>query len=76
VNRREETYAVKRALTRAGIQFRHVGHERGTACEWLKIKLMPGTPRSVEDEAIRVAQTVTGRHGEYDGRIVSRVVIV
>ena len=35
--RREETKAVKEALTAAGIQARKVGHGRGTASTWLEV---------------------------------------
>lgn len=38
---REETQAVKKALEKAGIKFRHVGHDRGTAWGWLEINLGP-----------------------------------
>jgi len=67
--RREETQAVKAALKKAGIVAR-VGHGTGTARGWLKIR--PNFVPS-EDEnrrIIRIAIDVTGRTGEYDGRIL------
>jgi len=62
----DETRAVKAALTAAGIQFRRVFHGTGTACTWLKIA---GIDWDQRDRVIRIAQEVTGRTGEYDGRI-------
>ena len=70
MERRQETTIVKQALRRAGIPFRGVKHDTGTAWGWLKIKLAPGTPRAEQDRAIRIAQAVTGRRGDYDGRII------
>mgnify|MGYP001571487755 CR=1 FL=1 len=65
----EETAAVKAALRQAGIPFRKVGHGRGTACGWLKIFLSTEASYDLCQQAIRVAQEVTGRTGDYDGRI-------
>ena len=68
MERREESKAVKAALARAGIKAR-VSHGRGTAWSWLKITLPASSWRARQLEAVRIAQAVTGRHGEYDGRI-------
>lgn len=70
--RRQETTAVKRALLEAGIPVRRVIHGRGTAWGWLDIYLEHGACRDQYEtgrEAIRIAQEVTGRSGDYDGRI-------
>ena len=69
---RDETKAVKDALLNAGFTNVKVGHGRGTAWAWLKIhcSLQPG--KSFQDqrvEVIRIAKSVTGRHGDYDGEI-------
>jgi len=76
---REETRAVKKALIEAGIPVKKVGHGRGTAWAWLEIYLEPsdigrGWYRGEilewhRDEVIRIAQEVTGRHGDYNGEI-------
>ena len=68
MERREESKAVKAALARAGIKAR-VGHGRGTAWSWLEITLPATSGRAQHDKVLYIAQTVTGRHGEYDGRI-------
>ena len=71
---REETKAVKAALKRAGIKFAKVGHGSGTAWGWLHIELAAPWDRETNsaksDEATSVAQATTGRHGDYDGRIL------
>ncbi len=75
---REETKAVKAALQRAGISFTKVGHGTGTAWGWLHIDLAepwkPG-PQTLDEEALRVAQQATGRHGQYDGCILVQYAI-
>jgi len=65
---REETGAVKAALNAAGINCT-VGHGTGTAWSWLEINIGRETNRELHDKALRIAQTVTGRHGDYSGRI-------
>lgn len=67
--RREETKKVKKALADAGFKA-SVGHGRGTARSWLEINLGPKATRDQCREAERVAQEVTGRHGEYGGNIL------
>mgnify|MGYP001569735738 CR=1 FL=1 len=69
MNHTTETAIVKRALRAAGIPVLRVKHGTGTACEWLKVYLPSNTAREVERRAYTIAQTVTGRHGEHDGRI-------
>jgi hypothetical protein len=85
-NHREETKAVKKALTDAGIDAK-VTHGKGTAWGWLHINI--GDPRRrngfksapfehqyTEEElefhrkVLNIAQKITGRYGEYDGEIV------
>ena len=68
--RRQETKTVKAALQAAGIPVRSVRHCTGTAYGWLSIYLDAEWPcRELEQRAIKVAQTVTGRRGDYDGKI-------
>jgi hypothetical protein len=71
---REESKAVKDALLKAGFPVLRVGHARGTARGWLEIWMEKATPEQwrdgTENKAIAIAQLVTGRRGEYDGRIV------
>jgi len=93
---REETRAVKKALEKAGIHPKKVGHDTGTAWGWLVVNLGPNPsglehehPRDkwpasqydpvycpackrnddIENEALRIAKEVTGRHGEFNGEI-------
>jgi len=69
----EETKAVKDALIKAGFPNVRVGHGRGTAWGWLEIHCAGKPGQSLQDkrvEAIRIAKTVTGRSGEYDGEIL------
>lgn len=85
-NHREETKAVKRALTDSGIEAK-VTHGRGTAWGWLHINI--GDPKQrnglksapfgnqyTEEElalhrkVLKIAQEITGRHGEYEGEII------
>ena len=65
MERRQETKEVKTALAQAGIKAK-VGHGKGTAGGWLYITLDVVGKRQ---EAIDIAQLITGRHGEYDGCI-------
>lgn len=66
---REESKAVKDALRRRGIRAR-VGHDRGTAWAWLTILVSREYCDTVRRQVLGIAQTVTGRHGEYDGQIL------
>ena len=63
----EETKAVKAALAEAGIKAK-VGHGSGTAWAWLEINLGSGN-WGLHDRAVQIAQSVTGRHGDYNGQI-------
>ena len=69
---RTETKAVKAALTKAGFRNVRVGHGTGTAWEWLDIYCSAKPGQSSQDkrrEVLRIAKQITGRHGDYDGRI-------
>jgi len=66
---REETRAVKKALIEEGIPVKKVGHGTGTAWAWLHIYLDPSDKMDYYEEVIRIAQEVTGRHGDYNGEI-------
>ena len=70
---REESKAVKDALLRAGFPVLAVTHGKGTARGWLEIWMEKATPEQWRDgserRALDIAQDVTGRHGDYDGRI-------
>lgn len=69
LDKRTETKMVRAALIKANFRVRKVGHGTGTASGWLKIYLHPDEwPR--EREATFLVQNLTGRHGEYDGRII------
>lgn len=68
-NRREETAVVKNALKKARIPFKSVGHGTGTAWGWIEINLGKGNGR-YDAAAVKVVQSVTGRHGDYDGNIL------
>ena len=74
MNRRQETMAVKAALLKAGLPVRRVKHGTGTAWGWLDIYFEhqdydPVTYRAHYRQAVSIAQQVTGRHGEYNGKI-------
>ena len=79
-NHREEVTAVKKALRKNNILFLSVKHGRGTAWGWLHVKLQPQVEilpegiitndRTEDQEIIRIIQRVTGRSGDYDGRIM------
>ena len=67
-----ETKAVKAALIKAGYTGVRVGHGRGTAWDWLHIicnELPSQDWQSKYREVEAIAQQVTGRHGDYGGRI-------
>ena len=66
MERKAETKAVKKALLDAGIKAR-VRHGSGTSWGWLHIWIDPSL--NMGDKAVKIAQQVTGRHGEYDGCI-------
>ena len=89
-NHREESKAVKAALTAQGIRAK-VGHGTGTAWSWLEISL-PELPqagherndaglclmacracetwRERRSRVLGIAQSVTGRTGDYNGKIL------
>ena len=70
MERHEETRVVKAALKEAGLPVRRVSHGSGTGCGWLKITLVAPVSAAKEiEQALRIAQLVTGRCGDYDGRI-------
>lgn len=69
-NNKQETQAVKRALAKVGIaaKITHTGGGSG----WLKIGILGQGAyinRALENEAIAIAQAVTGRSGNFDGYI-------
>jgi len=67
-----ETKAVKVALIEAGYTNVKVGHGTGTAWGWLHISCdeKPGQDwRSKCTDVERIAQQVSGRRGDYGGRI-------
>ena len=70
---REETQAVKQALTEAGIKFKSVGHGKGTAWAWLEINLGPIPEKqytALVNQTILATQAITGRHGDHHGDIM------
>ena len=69
MTRREETKLVKDALEANGYRGCRVKHGTGTAHGWLKIYLSAGTSWDVCTAAMMIAMQVTGRSGEYNGRI-------
>lgn len=70
-NHRDETRAVKQALTKARIPFSKIGHGRGTGWAWLEIYLgNRETYQRYADKVLRIAQDVTGRTGDYNGEIL------
>ena len=67
-----ETKAVKVALIKSGYTGVKVGHGTGTAWGWLHIKCdeKPGQSwQSKHSDIEMIAQLVTGRRGDYGGRI-------
>ncbi len=67
-----ETKIVKSALIEAGYTAVKVGHGTGTAWGWLHIKCDEKDGQSWQDkysDVERIAQQVTGRQGDYGGRI-------
>ena len=72
MERLAETKEVKRALIEAGYTGGRVGHGRGTAWGWLHIKcdmLTGQTWQQKHTEVEAIARRVSGRHGDYGGRI-------
>ncbi len=74
VTRRQETAKVKHALREAGLPVRRVVHGTGAAWCWLDITLgAKGWTYERMRQTVDIAQRVTGRSGDYDGKInVSR----
>lgn len=67
-----ETKAVKAAVIKAGYTSVKVGHGTGTAWGWMHIKCDEKPGQSWQDkntDVERIAQQVTGRRGDYGGRI-------
>ncbi len=70
--RKAETRNVKAAVIKAGYQNVRVGHGTGTAFGWLHIRADRKSGLTYEEtnlDLIHIAQAVTGRSGDYDGRI-------
>ena len=65
----EETKMVKDFLKTAGYDVK-VRHGKGTSCGWLKIYVKSDLPfRELRSQICSIVQGITGRSGEYDGRI-------
>ena len=67
-----ETKAVKDALLASGYTVVKVGHGTGTARSWLHIKCDEKPDQTWQDkysDVERIAQRITGRSGDYSGRI-------
>ena len=72
MERMAETKAVKAAIIHAGYTGVKVGHGTGTAWGWLHIKCNEKPDQDWQGkntDVERIAQAVTGRHGDYGGRI-------
>ena len=70
--RSSETKLVKQALIKAGYENVHVGHGSGTASGWLHLRADAKPGQSWGDkynDLCAIAQRVTGRTGDYGGRI-------
>jgi len=70
--RQQETSLVKKAIQAEGYSNVRVRHGTGTACGWLKVYCDQKLGQSWQDKnrsVTQIAQRVTERHGEYDGRI-------
>ena len=73
---KEETKAVRKALTDKGYKVRHVGHGHGTAWAWLDITVAAQVFASrdqTRQAVIRIAKTVTGRGGAPGGESLVQV---
>lgn len=83
IDRKTETKIVKDALKKAGI-IAKVTHGKGTAWGWIEINLGDPVRRNgltedgrrytqeeqdLHEKVVKIVQAVTGRSGEYDGRI-------
>ena len=71
-NHNQETKAVKDALIQAGYANVRVKHGTGTAWGWLHIYADAKPNQSWQEmysDIIRIAQRITGRHGDYNGNI-------
>lgn len=83
IDRKTETKIVKDALKKAGI-IAKVTHGKGTAWGWMDINLGDPAKRNgvnpetrmytqeeqdLQSKSLKIAQSVTGRSGEYDGKI-------
>ena len=67
-----ETKAVKDALIKSGYTGVKVGHGTGTAWGWLHIKCDEKPNQNWQNkysDVEKIAQYVTGRSGDYGGRI-------
>ena len=72
MERLAETKAVKAALIKAGYIAVKVGHGTGTAWGWLHIKCDEKPSQDWQgkySDVEAIAQQVTGRSGDYGGRI-------
>jgi len=72
MERLAETKAVKAALIKAGYTGVKVGHGTGTAWGWLHIKCDEKLGQTWQEkyaDTEKIAQQVSGRQGEYGGRI-------
>ena len=72
-----ETKAVKQALIKAGFAGISVRHGTGTAWGWLEIGVnkRDGNYDRTDSECVRIAQAITGRHGDYDGNILVNIAL-
>jgi hypothetical protein len=68
MDRKLETKAVNAALMKAGI-IANVKHGTGSAWGWLKVHVTSAPAETTNQKVIKIVQTVTGRHGDYDGCI-------
>jgi len=71
-NHLAETKAVKKALIQAGYTNVRVKHGTGTAWAWLAIYADAKPNQTWQEkhiDIVRIAQRVTGRHGDYSGEI-------
>ena len=72
MERLTETKEVKQALIKSGYTGVKVGHGTGTARSWLHIKCDEKPGQTWQQKCIdveQIAQDVTGRQGDYGGRI-------
>lgn len=72
MERLAETREVKKALIKSGYTGVKVGHGTGTAWGWLHIKCDEKQGQDRQGKYVdveRIAQQVSGRRGDYGGRI-------